>query len=164
MNIINPRENNYAFIDIQNLNLAILDQGWKLSWKKFRQYLTDKYSVTKAFVFIGYVPTNQSLYTALQQKGYLVIFKPTLILPNGKPKGNTDAELVLHTMIEYPNYDRAVIVAGDGDYYCLVEYLKKQGKLKKLMIPNRLEYSFLLRKFVQDMAFVSDLQGKLEYK
>lgn len=161
---VNQTENNYAFIDIQNLNLAIRDQGWKISWKKLRQYLRDKYFVTKAYVFIGYVPTNRSLYTALQQKGYFVIFKPTLILPNGKPKGNTDAELVLHAMVEYSNYDKAVIAAGDGDYYCLVEYLRKQGKLKKLMIPNRLKYSFLLRKFLQDMAFVSDLRGKLEYK
>ncbi|TBR18183.1 NYN domain-containing protein [bacterium] len=156
-------ENNYAFIDSQNLNLAVQDQGWKLHWEKFRVYLKDKYGVTKAFLFIGYVPTNQALYTSLQQKGYIVTFKPTLTLPTGKPKGNTDAELVLHAMIEYPNYDKAVIIGGDGDYYCLVEHLKKQNKLKKLIIPNRAEYSSLLRKFLPDMAFVSDLRGKLEY-
>jgi uncharacterized LabA/DUF88 family protein len=157
-------ENNYAFIDSQNLNLAIQDQGWKLSWQKFRVYLRDKYNVTKAYLFIGYIPTNEILYASLQQKGYILIFKPTLILPNGKPKGNTDAELVLHSMIEYPNYDQAIIVAGDGDYYCLIEYLKKQKKLKKLIIPNRREFSSLLRKFAPDMAFASDLRGKLEYK
>ncbi|MBC8358866.1 MAG: NYN domain-containing protein [Candidatus Aminicenantes bacterium] len=157
-------ENNYAFIDSQNLNLAVQDQGWKLNWTKFRVYLQDKYAVTKAYLFIGYIPTNQDLYTSLQQKGYIIVFKPTLTLPGGKPKGNTDAELVLHTMLEYPNYEKAVIVSGDGDYYCLIEHLKKQGKLKKLIIPNRNEYSSLLRKFLPDMAFVSDLRGKLEYK
>lgn len=157
-------ENNYAFIDSQNLNLAVQDQGWKLDWTKFRVYLQDKYAVTKAYLFIGYIPTNQGLYTSLQQKGYIIVFKPTLILPGGKPKGNTDAELVLHTMLEYPNYGKAVIISGDGDYYCLIEHLKKQGKLKKLIIPNRTEYSSLLRKFLPDMAFVSDLRGKLEYK
>lgn len=161
---INPTENNYAFIDSQNLNLAVRDQGWKLDWGRLRIYLKDKYAIKKAYLFIGYIPTNQNLYTSLQQKGYILIFKPTLILPTGKPKGNTDAELVLHTMIEYPNYDKAIIIAGDGDYYCLIEYLKKQNKLKKLIIPNRYEYSSLLRKFLQDMAFVSDLRGKLEYK
>lgn len=86
------------------------------------------------------------------------------MLPSGKPKGNIDAELVLHTMLEFPNYDKAVIVAGDGDYYCLIEHLRKQNKLKKLIIPNRFEYSSLLRKFAPDMAFVNDLRGKLEYK
>lgn len=161
---MNLTENNYAFIDSQNLNLSVRDQGWKLDFGKFRVYLTDKYDVTKAFIFIGFVGTNQSLYTSLQNQGYILIFKPTLILPSGKPKGNVDGELILHAMIEYPNYDKAVIVAGDGDYYCLVEHFKKKDKLKKLIIPNRYDYSSLLRKFVPDMAFVTDLRGKLEYK
>lgn len=156
--------NNYAFIDSQNLNLAIRDQGWALDFKRFRRYLEDKYGVTKAFIFIGYIPTNESLYTSLQKYGYILIFKPTLTLPNGKVKGNIDAELVLHAMIEYPNYEQAVIVTGDGDFHCLIEYLKKQNKLKKLIVPNRHGFSSLLRKFAPDMAFMNDLKGKLEYK
>jgi len=95
--------NNYAFIDSQNVNLAIRGQGWVLDWGRFRKYLEDKYKVAKAFLFIGYIATNESLYTALQKDGYILIFKPTLHLPDGKVKGNIDAELVLHTMIEYPN-------------------------------------------------------------
>ncbi len=156
--------NNYAFIDSQNLNLAIREQDWLLDFKRFRRYLKDKYSVTKAFIFIGYIATNESLYTSLQEDGYILIFKPTLYLPDGGVKGNIDAELVLHTMIEYPNYDKAVIVTGDGDFHCLIEYLKKRGKLERLLIPNRNKYSFLLRKFRRDMAFVDDLRRKLEYK
>lgn len=159
-----PAEKNFAFIDSQNLNLAVRDQGWKLDFTRFRVYLKDKYNVKKAFIFIGYVATNQSLYTSLQQKGYILIFKPTLHLSDGKVKGNTDAELVLHAMLEYNNYNKAVIVAGDGDYHCLIEHLQKQNKLKKLVIPNRHKYSSLLRKFSKDMAFVTDLRGKLEYK
>ena len=162
--IIKPDKNNFAFIDSQNLNLAIQDQGWKLDFKRFRKYLADKYGVVKAFLFIGYVPTQQSLYTALQEYGYVVIFKPTLLLKEGKVKGNVDAELVLHAMIEYANYDQAVIVTGDGDFYCLVEYLKKQRKLLRLLIPNRHKYSALLRKFAPDMAFISDWREKMEYK
>ena len=157
-------ENNYAFIDSQNLNLAVLEQGWKLDWGKFRLYLKHKHKVTKAFLFIGYIATNETLYTFLQNKGYILIFKPTLRLPSGKPKGNVDAELVLHTMIEFPNYDKAVIVAGDGDYYCLIEYLKKKDKLKSLVIPNKQDYSSLLRKFALNMSFITDLRHKVEYK
>ncbi len=72
----------------------------------FRQFLKDKYQINKAYLFIGYVPDNQALYTELQKAGYLCIFKPTLeIKEKGKikVKGNVDAELVLHTMIEYKN-------------------------------------------------------------
>jgi uncharacterized LabA/DUF88 family protein len=161
---MNKDKSNYAFIDSQNLNLSIRDLGWVLDFKRFRIYLEDKYAITKAFIFIGYVPTNQSLYVSLQKDGYILIFKPTLQLPDGKVKGNIDAEMVLHAMIEYPNYDKALIVTGDGDFYCLVEYLKKQKKLLRLMVPNQRKYSSLLRKFMDDIVFMNNLRGKLEYK
>jgi len=158
----NQKINNYAFIDSQNLNLAIKNQGWNLDFGKFRRYLADKYHVRKAFIFIGYMAGNQSLYSYLQENGYHLIFKPTLFLPDGKVKGNVDAELVLHTMIEYNNYEKAIIVTGDGDFYCLVEYLKDQHKLMKLVVPDRRHYSSLLRKFCNgDIAFLNDLSGKL---
>jgi len=157
-------KNNYAFIDSQNLNLSIQEQGWKLDFGRFRIYLKDQYGVDKAFLFIGYVPTNESLYISLQNSGYILVFKPTLILPSGKPKGNVDAELVMHAMIEYPNYQKAVIVTGDGDYYCLVDYLRKSEKLLRLIIPNRYKYSSLLRKFASQISFMNDLKGKLEHR
>ncbi|MBN1904588.1 MAG: NYN domain-containing protein [Deltaproteobacteria bacterium] len=133
--------NNYAFIDSQNLNLSVHDQGWNLDWKKFRIYLRHKHKVSKAFLFIGYISTNERLYTSLQNIGYILVFKPTMILPSGEPKGNVDTELVLHVMLELSNYDKAVIVAGDGDYYCLINHLRKINKLERLIIPNRHKYS-----------------------
>jgi len=157
-------ENNYAFIDSQNLNLAIKDQGWKLDFKRFRKYLSDKYAVKKAFLFMGFVATQQSLYTSLQEYGYILVFKPTLILENGRVKGNVDAELVLHSMIEFQNYDKAIIITGDGDFHCLVEHLKKKGKLGKLIIPNCNKFSSLLRKFSSDMSFMNALKQKLKYE
>lgn len=158
------KQNNFAFIDSQNVNLAVKAQGWTLDFARFRIYLRDKYQVNKAFLFIGYVAGNEARYTRLQEQGYIVIFKPTLERKlNAKiiVKGNVDAELVLHSMIEYPNYDQAVIVSGDGDFHCLVDYLATQNKLKKLLIPNRYKYSALLRKFVSNIDFMNDLRKKV---
>lgn len=157
-------EENYAFIDSQNMNLSIRDQGWALDFSRFRRYLKDKYGITKAFLFIGYVHQNQILYKKLQEDGYILVFKQTLTLPDGKVKGNIDAEMVLHAMIELKNYDRALIVTGDGDFYCLVDYLRKQKKLLKLMVPNKLKYSSLFSKQMEYTVFMNDLKGKLEYK
>ena len=89
-------KNNYAFIDSQNLNLAIRDQGWTLDFGRFRKYLADKYAVARAFLFIGFVPTNETLYTNLQQQGYILIFKPTLVLSSGRVKA--DGLLVTQAM------------------------------------------------------------------
>ena len=157
-------ENNYAFIDSQNLNLSIREQGWIMDFRRFRIYLKEKYCITKAFIFIGYVPSNQDLYTNLQKSGYILIFKPTLNLPEGGVKGNVDAELVLHTMIEYPNYDKALIVTGDGDFYCLVSYLLENKKLLKLMVPNKNRFSSLFRTIMPQIIFMNNMRGMLEYK
>jgi uncharacterized LabA/DUF88 family protein len=138
--------------------------GWKLDFRKYRIYLQDKYDVQTAFYFIGFVEGNTNLYKALQKDGYILIFKPTLSLPDGSVKGNVDAELVLHTMIEFQNYEKALIVTGDGDFYCLVDYLKSEGKLLHIMIPNKLKYSSLFRKMMQYVVFMNDLRDKMEYK
>ena len=155
--------NNYAFIDSQNLNLGVKSQGWNLDFARFRRFLEDKYGVEKAYLFIGFVPGNQLLYAELQKAGYICIFKPTLeIKENNKIiiKGNVDAELVLHAMIEYPNYEKAVIVSGDGDFYCLIEYLVKQNKLRKIIVPNP-RFSSLIRKFSNFIVNIQLFKGKL---
>ena len=72
------RETNYAFIDSQNLNLGIREQGWKIDFKRFRVYLKEKYGVEKAYLFIGYMPQNVDMYAALQDAGFICIFRPTL--------------------------------------------------------------------------------------
>jgi uncharacterized LabA/DUF88 family protein len=158
--------NNYAFIDSQNLNLSIRALGWKLDFSRFRVYLKENYAVTKAFLFIGYVEGNNDLYTSLQEAGFICIFKPTLEYKDGTTKGNCDAELVLQAMIEYQNYDKAVVVTGDGDFYCLVKYLIENIKLEALMIPNKFKFSALLRfKIVRPhLRFMNDLRQMLEYK
>ena len=160
------QHNNYAFIDSQNLNLSVRDLGWRIDWKRFRVYLKEKYGVTKAFLFIGFVSGNQDLYTALQEAGFVCVFKPTLTYKNGTTKGNCDAELVLHSMIEYGNYGKAILVTGDGDFYCLAQYLHEMGKLEALLIPNRYKFSALLKwdVFKPYLRYMNDLQQKLEYK
>lgn len=164
----------YAFIDSQNLNLGtsrdvykngkVIYKGWKLDFKKFRQYLTDKFRVKKAFLFIGYIKQNKYLYRSLESYGYELVFKPTVKDDDGKPKGNVDAELVLHaSAIEYPNYDKAVIVSGDGDFRCLHEYLVEHKKLQNIVIPNRKTESSLLKKFQSYKIFIIREKEKSEY-
>ncbi|GAI46476.1 unnamed protein product, partial [marine sediment metagenome] len=65
-----------------------------------------------AYYFIGFVEGNNDLYVSLQSAGYILIFKPTLKLPNEKVKGNIDAELVLQAMIDLNKYQQAIIVTG----------------------------------------------------
>ncbi len=172
---------NYAFIDSQNLNLGTQKMGWKMDWKKFREWLKAEYNVEKAFMFIGYMPDHEKLYDQLHSQGYLVVLKPTLEMFHdheleaerakeaGLPekekiavKGNIDADLVLHVMKEYKNYEKAVIISGDGDFYTMLEYLDQQGKLLKLLTPNW-QYSSLLKPFEKYIVRLDQKRSELRY-
>jgi uncharacterized LabA/DUF88 family protein len=155
----------YAFVDAQNVTYGVSATHWKLDWGKFRLFLRNKYGISKAFLFIGYIESNADLYKRLQEQGFILIFKNVLEIQDGDSvtyKGNVDAELVLHAMVEYSNYDKAVIVTGDGDFFCLIEYLEENDKLKKIVTPNR-RYSSLLRKFSSYIVDLYTLRGKLKY-
>ncbi len=156
---------NYAFIDSQNLNLGIQKLGWKLDYKKFRVYLQEKYSVEKAYMFIGFVALNQRLYDKLQESGFILKFKPTIPDDEGKIKGNVDADIVLQAMIDITEYSQAIIVSSDGDFYSLVAHLYDQNKLRIVMSPDKDECSGLLKQTAKEkIQFMNDLQNKLEYK
>jgi uncharacterized LabA/DUF88 family protein len=173
----------YAFIDSQNLNLGVQKMGWKMDWRKFRQYLANKYGVTKAYMFIGHVPEFEDMYVHMHELGYLVVLKPTSDMTKvqtdavkiDKPKtdtdkiddkkpvkGNIDAELVLWAMKELKDYQKAIIVSGDGDFYCLAEYLDGIGKLGHIMTPNW-QYSGLLKQFEKYIVRIDQLRRELSY-
>lgn len=158
------KENIYAFIDSQNLHQGIKHTRWKLDYKKFMSYLRTKYKVSKAYLFIGYIPENAPLYKELQEIGFVLVFKNVLeITKNGKKtyKGNVDAELVLTATDLQNEYSQAILVTGDGDFFCLVEYLEKKGKLLKILVPTA-KFSSLLRKYSKFIVSMQSLKEKLK--
>lgn len=161
------RSKNYAFIDSQNLNLGIKSQGWMLDFKKFRLYLKNKYHVERAYLFIGQMTGMEAMYDKLQEMDYHLIFKPTTEYKvSGKTmvKGNVDAELVLYAAAKVVNqYDKAVIVSGDGDFHCLIEYLIEIDKLAYVLVPNS-KFSKLLRRFDQYIKRIDHAKNSLELK
>jgi uncharacterized LabA/DUF88 family protein len=163
----------YAFIDSQNLNVSVQKYGWKMNWKKFREFLADKYGVTKAFMFIGYVPEHEDIYEKMHQAGYAVVLKPTYDMSRPRPdehngksdkpvKGNIDADMVLWAMKEMTSYEKAVIVSGDGDFFALVEYLIQQDKLLKILTPTG-QYSSLFRQFEDYIDRIDNYRNALAY-
>ena len=143
---------NYAFIDGQNFykSLQELEKELEaleveLDLSEFRVYLTEKHAVKVAYYFIGYVREYESLYAQLRRQGYKVKFKE-VATHKGKIKGNVDVNLTLQSMVDYDDYAKAVIIASDGDYAGLVEYLHDKGKLECLIACSRGGCSYLLRK------------------
>jgi len=173
-------QNVYAFIDNQNLNATIQNLGWKIDWRKFRKFLSDKYKVNQAFMFIGYVPEFEDMYEYLHDAGFNIVLKQTYDMTKPRSdeekseeekaaekerhiKGNVDTELVLWAMKELPNYSKAILVSGDGDFYSLVEYLEEQGKLAKILTPSW-QYSGLFNRFESYIVRIDKCRHELEYR
>lgn len=157
---------NFAYVDGANLHKGIVELGWHLNYKRFRVWLLEKYGVNKAYLFLGFVPSNTNLYRDLQNWGYTVIFKPTVPDGYGEIKGNCDAEMVLQAVSDMYEkfFDKAVVVTGDGDFACLVNFLKERDRFEVVLSPNSKKASILLKKAVpQDIVFLERFRRRLEY-
>lgn len=64
------------------MNLAIRSLGWKLDFARFRVYLKEKYRVTQAYLFIGFVEGNNDLYIQHSALLKFQIFRPYLRFMN----------------------------------------------------------------------------------
>ncbi len=152
------KETNYAFIDTQNLICGVERLGWLVDFEKLHRYLTDKYRVTKAFLFVGYLESFKNTYVFLEKIGYILCFKAVSGDVNGSIKANIDADLVLKAALEIDNYTGAVIVSGDGDFCSLVEHLKSVGKLKTVLCPEAARCSALLK--ISARGLIEGLEDK----
>lgn len=154
---------NYAFIDGQNLYLGVKSIGWDFDYRRFRVYIKEKYAIHKAFLFIGYVSKEEQLYAYLRGCGFELIFKEVAKDGSGKPKGNVDVDLTLHTLLKKEEYEKAVIVTSDGDFAPLVEHLLSVGKLRAVLSPEFRLCSWLLRKYAKNnIDYLNNAREKLK--
>lgn len=161
-------KNNYAYIDGANLDKALKKQlKWPLDYKRFRVWLSEKYGIERAYIFIGLIPKNKNLYTYLQECGFTLVFKEVVYDGSGKPKGNCDADLVLQAACDAfeNNFEKAVIVASDGDYAGLVRFLMEKRKFSVVLSPStEKRCSILLKRTGVKIAYLNDQKSILSAK
>lgn len=162
--------NNIAFVDGQNLHLWTTSENWKIDFQKFRVYLKDKYKVNEVYFFLWFLSEDeQELYTKLQKSGFILFFREHSSEMIGKKKWNVDVDIVFEIMkriIEEKDFDKIVLVSGDGDYIKVVKYLISKNLLEKILFPNK-KYSSLY-KTLKDNYWVNlglkDIKKKIEYQ
>jgi uncharacterized LabA/DUF88 family protein len=150
---------NIAFIDGQNLYMGTAKREidpWVIDLKRFRVYLAEKYHVAKAFYHLGYVQDTlraQDLYEMIQNSGFVLVFRQHSEPMIGNKKGNVDTDIVFHVMkclYKKEDFEKVVLVSGDGDYKNLIDFLIEEGRFEKILFPNR--------------HFASSLYGKIGVK
>jgi len=71
-------------------------------------------------------------YLKLEEFGYKLYLKPVKLYEqedgSTKRKANCDVDMTFYLMKERDNFDRAVILSGDGDFLPILKYLREQGK------------------------------------
>lgn len=170
---------NIAYIDGQNLYLGTSglhkekgDAPWKIDLPRFRIYLEQKYKVQRAFFYLGYTKTGQEyekLYEAIQTAGFVLVFREHNSAMASNKKGNVDSDIIFSAMkrlYKKEKFNKIVLVAGDGDYKSLVDFLIEEGKFEKILFPNR-RYRSSLYKPLSSTHFVylddKDVKRKIEY-
>ena len=139
--------------------------GWRLEYKKFRVWLSEKYHVERAYVFIGLIPKYKNLYTYFQDCGFTLAFKDVIYQRGGKPKGNCDSDLLMQASSDFyeGDLDKAIIVASDGDYTPLVKVLQSRDRLEVILSPTTAEKcSILLKRTGAPIAYINDQRSILE--
>ncbi|OGM93183.1 hypothetical protein A2372_02135 [Candidatus Wolfebacteria bacterium RIFOXYB1_FULL_54_12] len=162
---MNRYKKNFAYIDGNNLYRGTGNDGWSVDMYRLRRWLSDKYGVVCAYYFIGLVPKQKDLYTALQKAGFTLIFKEVVYNGSGEAKGNCDADLVLQSSVDAfeNNCDKQVLVTSDGDYAGLVKFLQTKEKLEVVISPSKVEKcSILLKRTDAPIVYCHDVRHKIE--
>jgi uncharacterized LabA/DUF88 family protein len=137
--------NNIAYIDGQNIHLGTTtrDPKWMINLARFRVYLGKKYNVNKAYYYLGYVQdgtTYDKLYEEIQEAGFILVFREHSSAMKGTKKGNVDADIIfsiMERMYRKEDFDKVVLVSGDGDYKKVVDFLISEDRLEKVLFPKQ---------------------------
>jgi len=142
------KERNIAFIDWQNLHLWTTSEDWKVDFKKFRIYLRDKFHIEEAYIFLWFVDDNhQKMYRKIQKEWFILEFREHNHSMKWTKKWNVDVDIVfeiMYRLLEEDDFDKIVLVTGDGDYIKMVKYLIEKKRLWKILFPNN-KYSSLYK-------------------
>lgn len=127
----------YVFIDASNIIYGVLKyDGWKVDLLKLKKYLESRYGAQKIFYYAGIEPDNEKqklFYKKLEDEfGYTVCLKKVKFYTGEDGsvvrKANCDVDMTFDMMRFLGQYARAVVLTGDGDFCCVVEYLVKKGR------------------------------------
>ncbi len=153
------------YIDGNNLYRSAKKLGFEINYKKFRGWLRQKYNPNRVYLFIGLVPERTKFYEYLQSCGYILIFKQTVSIGE-KIKGNCDAELVLKTTSDFyeKEFDLSILISGDGDFGCLVEFLRDRQSIPEIIAPDKNKCSILIKNKNVKITFLNDLYHKFSDK
>lgn len=132
-----------TYIDGANLQKSLPN----IDYKKLHDYLSQTHKSTDIYLFLGYLKSQEKTYKSLKKAGYNLIFKE-VTYSKGKTKANVDAELIIHATshIYEQNLQKTILITGDGDFACLLDFWKKKKIKPTVLAPQENSCSYLIKK------------------
>lgn len=126
----------YVFIDASNIIYGASGHGWKMDFRKLSHYLKTRYGAIRILYYAGLDSENNKqlrFYEKLQEFGYELRLVPVKIFKDGHKKADVDSKMTFEMMRYFRDYNRTIVMTGDGDFYWVLEYLLEKKRDVKLL-------------------------------
>jgi uncharacterized LabA/DUF88 family protein len=152
------------YIDWANLYQWVKKLWW-INYKRFFQWLKDKFQTEETYIFLWYSKENFFVYKKLKNIWFKLIFKESLEI-DWKKKWNCDAELVLKVVSDFyeKNFSKIILITWDWDFACLIDFLREKWCEIKIVSPNKDTCSYLLKKRNVPIIWLEQIILKLQTK
>ncbi len=146
-----------VFVDVANMYHSAKNlYGARVNFNEVLKGAMDSRRLVRAIAYV--IKSNsveeQSFFEALDKVGFEVKMKDLQVFSGGAKKGDWDVGIAVDAMVMSSKLDVVVLVAGDGDFIPLVEYLQLHGLLVEVMAFGETTSS-RLREAVDDFVDLS---------
>lgn len=126
-----------VFIDASNIYHSQKKLGWKIDFKKLKEYLEKNADLRGIYFYTAYDPDyvkQHKFIDFLEIIGYVVrkkkvkFIKDCDLVEGGFCKGNLDVELTIDAVHNRDKFESFVLFSGDSDFEALVKYMKAHQK------------------------------------
>src|SRR3989338_1558994 len=166
-----PKQVIYAFVDAANIMYRPNDlHSWKIDVLKLLMYLRERFGVSRVFYYGGvdYLNAVQvRMYEKMRNWGYELCINPVKRFVNEAGerylKADVDSRMTFDMMHLLSEYDRAIVITGDGDFYWVLQYLLHQKEKVWLLSRNKKTAKELKKLFGGNFANFDNLRSVLEF-
>lgn len=127
----------YVFVDAANIFYTQRTLGWKISYKRLKEYFQKeaKNELVKFFVYTASDserPQQKKFLDMLEINGYIVRTKEVKRIRVAKGvyewKGDFDIELSMDVLDNLNNFDSMILLSGDSDFAPIIKRVKDRNK------------------------------------
>ena len=125
----------YVFVDAANILYSQQTLGWRVDYKKLKEYFEKECNLRGIYFYTGHVGANskqESFLKKLKSFGYHVRSKEVKRIRVSRSaftwKGNLDVELTIDVLKNLNDFETLILLSGDSDFAPLLDTVKQAGK------------------------------------